>query len=91
MTWIWMAKRTPQLQRRYLISADWQRPDVKPVHGYLKINAREPLISDNLLDLSHTEFLHPYLANDGFNSDCSRMCVKTEILSSRSIRSPMNR
>ncbi|MDB6107390.1 MAG: hypothetical protein JWO52_7389 [Gammaproteobacteria bacterium] len=37
------------------------------VRGYLNIKAAEPLISDNLLDLSHAEFLHPYLANPGFN------------------------
>jgi len=34
----------------------------------LNIKAAEPLISDNLLDLSHAEFLHPYLANAGFNT-----------------------
>ena len=37
------------------------------VRGYLNIKAAEPLISDNLLDLSHAEFLHPFLANPGFN------------------------
>jgi phenylpropionate dioxygenase-like ring-hydroxylating dioxygenase large terminal subunit len=68
MVWIWMGEADSATPTTI---PDFNRiaaPDVKPVHGYLRINAREPLISDNLLDLSHTEFLHPYLANDGFNS-----------------------
>lgn len=37
------------------------------VQGYIHINGEYQLVSDNLLDLSHAEFLHPYLATEGFN------------------------
>jgi vanillate O-demethylase monooxygenase subunit len=68
MVWIWMGDADSATPATIPDFSRTAAADVKPVHGYLKINAREPLISDNLLDLSHTEFLHPYLANEGFNS-----------------------
>lgn len=37
------------------------------VQGYINVKGEYQLVSDNLLDLSHAEFLHPYLATDGFN------------------------
>lgn len=37
------------------------------VHGYIHVRANFQLVIDNLLDLSHAEFLHPYLATEGFN------------------------
>lgn len=37
------------------------------VHGYIHVRASFQLVIDNLLDLSHAEFLHPYLATEGFN------------------------
>lgn len=39
----------------------------RAVEGYIKVQGNYQLVSDNLLDLSHAEFLHPYLANEGFN------------------------
>lgn len=33
------------------------------VHGYLKIPANYELMNDNLLDLSHVHYLHPFLAD----------------------------
>jgi phenylpropionate dioxygenase-like ring-hydroxylating dioxygenase large terminal subunit len=68
MLWIWMGE--PETAARDSIP-DFGKvaaPELRPVHGYLKIMAREALISNNLLDLSHAEFIHPYLANDGFNT-----------------------
>lgn len=35
--------------------------------GYMTVDANYTLIADNLLDLSHAEFLHPNLANPGAN------------------------
>jgi vanillate O-demethylase monooxygenase subunit len=37
------------------------------VDGYIAIDANYALVSDNLLDLSHAEFLHPNLSNPGAN------------------------
>ncbi|HSV35580.1 MAG TPA: aromatic ring-hydroxylating dioxygenase subunit alpha [Ramlibacter sp.] len=37
------------------------------VQGYIHVRANFQLVIDNLLDLSHAEFLHPYLATEGFN------------------------
>lgn len=33
------------------------------VHGYLKIPAHYELMNDNLLDLSHVQYMHPFLSN----------------------------
>lgn len=37
------------------------------VEGYIEVQGNYQLVADNLLDLSHAEFLHPYLATPGFN------------------------
>jgi vanillate O-demethylase monooxygenase subunit len=37
------------------------------VQGYIRVRSDYQLVADNLLDLSHAEFLHPYLATEGFN------------------------
>jgi vanillate O-demethylase monooxygenase subunit len=69
MVWIWMGD--PQQADPSAIPAFGAvvaSDRAVTVRGYLSIQAGEPLISDNLLDLSHAEFLHPYLANPGFNS-----------------------
>lgn len=39
----------------------------RAVQGYIRVAGNYQLVSDNLLDLSHAEFIHPYLANEGFN------------------------
>lgn len=68
MAWIWMGGADAATPNTIPDFSGLTAPSVRPVHGYLMIKARESLISDNLLDLSHAEFIHPYLANDGFNS-----------------------
>ena len=68
MIWVWMGAEEnadPETILRFKAVVASER--VTSVRGYLNIKAAEPLISDNLLDLSHAEFLHPYLANPGFN------------------------
>ena len=77
MCWIWLHGAEPPAPERIPDFSRISGPNVRPVDGYLKIAAREPLISDNLLDLSHTEFLHPYLANAGFNTRL-RQSVRAE-------------
>jgi phenylpropionate dioxygenase-like ring-hydroxylating dioxygenase large terminal subunit len=69
MIWVWMgdpADADPSTVLTFDLVVASER--VTTVQGYLHIRAAEPLISDNLLDLSHAEFLHPFLANPGFNT-----------------------
>jgi phenylpropionate dioxygenase-like ring-hydroxylating dioxygenase large terminal subunit len=40
-----------------------ERPGWSRVQGHLHVQAHYQLISDNLLDLSHVQFLHPFLFN----------------------------
>lgn len=64
--WIWMGDPAladpalivdvPEIEQR----AGW---DV--IHGHLKVGANYELLSDNLLDLSHVPYLHPFLSFDG--------------------------
>jgi len=68
MVWIWMGEATSADAAKIPCFRETVASErITAVHGYLNIKASEPLISDNLLDLSHAEFLHPYLANPGFN------------------------
>jgi phenylpropionate dioxygenase-like ring-hydroxylating dioxygenase large terminal subunit len=69
MIWLWMGAEKnadPKTILPFDLIVGTDRATA--VRGYLSIKAAEPLISDNLLDLSHAEFLHPFLANPGFNS-----------------------
>jgi phenylpropionate dioxygenase-like ring-hydroxylating dioxygenase large terminal subunit len=69
MVWVWMGDPADADPSTVLSFNDVVASErVTSVQGYLNIRAAEPLISDNLLDLSHAEFLHPYLANPGFNT-----------------------
>ena len=69
MIWLWMGVEEIGDPRTILpFDAVVGSDSRTAVRGYLNIKAAEPLISDNLLDLSHAEFLHPFLANPGFNS-----------------------
>jgi vanillate O-demethylase monooxygenase subunit len=62
--WAWMgdaARADPALLPDFTDveeRAGWSR-----VQGYLHVQAHYQLISDNLLDLSHVQFLHPFLFN----------------------------
>lgn len=65
--WLWFGPDLPDERKipdfAFLDEAD--RYDF--VDGYMIIDANYALLSDNLLDLSHAEFLHPNLANPGAN------------------------
>ncbi|MXO70057.1 Rieske 2Fe-2S domain-containing protein [Alteraurantiacibacter buctensis] len=65
MVWIWMGDTAqadpaslPPLHRM-------EREDLSWIHGQLHVDANYELVIDNLLDLSHVEFLHPLLASPG--------------------------
>lgn len=42
-----------------------QRQGWDTIHGYLRVGAHYELLTDNLMDLSHVPFLHPFLSFDG--------------------------
>lgn len=66
LLWIWMGDPAladplaiPDFSDRDDDSADW-------FTGVLHCQANYQLLIDNLLDLTHSEFLHPFLASDGW-------------------------
>jgi len=62
--WIWMgapAASDPALLPDFSVIADTENHAV--VSGYLKVGAHYQMVADNLLDLSHAEYLHPMLGN----------------------------
>jgi vanillate O-demethylase monooxygenase subunit len=54
------ARANPALLSEFAFLEDQAR--FKTVRGYLKVEANYQLVVDNLLDLSHVEFLHPMFA-----------------------------
>lgn len=64
LVWIWMGK--PELATLnppafpFLI-----RAGTKTLSGYLHVKANYELVTDNLMDLSHVEFLHPFIGQEG--------------------------
>ncbi|MFV0645444.1 MAG: Rieske 2Fe-2S domain-containing protein, partial [Sphingomonadaceae bacterium] len=65
MIWIWMGDKStadpalvPDIPRLEDSAYSW-------VYGSLEVEANYQLVIDNLLDLSHAEFLHPMLASEG--------------------------
>lgn len=65
IVWIWMgdpALAAASAPPSYPFLVD---PEMATVHGYLHVSAHYELVVDNLLDLSHVEFLHPFLSKPG--------------------------
>ena len=64
MIWIWMGEAEaadPALLPDFSVMADHENYTV--VTGYLHLNTNYELTADNLLDLSHAQYLHPLLGN----------------------------
>lgn len=65
LAWIWMGEAEK--------AATCEPPDyaflgdegMKTLRGYLHVSANYELVTDNLLDLSHAEFLHPFIMPEG--------------------------
>ena len=60
LVWLWAGEEA--LADPALIPASFDvldDPELKTVHGYLHIAGNYQLINDNLLDLSHVDFIHP--------------------------------
>lgn len=77
MMWVWMGEpgaadvaKLPEIPRLDDPSCSW-------VHGSLHVQANYQLVIDNLLDLTHVEFMHPMLASPG-NSQRTTIRAKQE-------------
>lgn len=75
MIWIWMgdvekaeSKTPPRYDFLY-------NDDTRTLHGTLFVRANYELVTDNLLDLSHAEFLHPFIMPEGVASTIKFSCV----------------
>jgi len=67
IVWLWFGDQPADESRirRWPEFSDADQWDC--VQGHMPIEADFALVADNLLDLSHAEFLHPNLATPGFN------------------------
>lgn len=65
MVWIWMGDPQQAKPASLPPLARMERPDLSWIHGQLHVDTNYELVIDNLLDLSHVEFLHPLLASAG--------------------------
>jgi phenylpropionate dioxygenase-like ring-hydroxylating dioxygenase large terminal subunit len=65
MLWIWMGAPAGADQALIPSLPGLENPELSWVHGQLHVAANYELVIDNLLDLTHVEFLHPFLASPG--------------------------
>lgn len=65
LIWLWMGDPSRAVDVPPPSYAFLSDPAQKVLHGYLKVDANYELVTDNLLDLSHAEFLHGFLMPEG--------------------------
>ena len=65
MIWIWMGEHQRADPALLPSLPQIEDPAYSWVHGQVHVTANYELVIDNLLDLSHVEFLHPFLASPG--------------------------
>lgn len=58
LVWIWMGDAALAATRPVPDLSYMNGPDVRTVHTYIKADYRYDILIDNLLDLSHTDYLH---------------------------------
>ena len=75
MIWIWPGDAAKAADRKPPEYDFFDNPQGRVLHGHLHVGANYELIADNLLDLSHAEFLHPFIAGSG---DYEGMDIRTE-------------
>jgi vanillate O-demethylase monooxygenase subunit len=64
MAWIWMGDPDSADQSSIPAFPRHDNPEFATVGGLIAIRGNYELVSDNLLDLSHTQFLHPVLKRE---------------------------
>lgn len=65
LVWIWMGEPGKAAGSSPPDYAFLEADGTKTLRGYLHVNAHYELVTDNLLDLSHAEFLHPFIMPEG--------------------------
>jgi phenylpropionate dioxygenase-like ring-hydroxylating dioxygenase large terminal subunit len=63
--WVWMGEATEADESLIPDFSIYDDASLVSSRGYLHVRSNYELINDNLLDLSHAAFLHPFLTNDG--------------------------
>jgi vanillate O-demethylase monooxygenase subunit len=71
MIWVWMGQAARADRALLPAFPDLESDRFAWVYGQLDVAANYELVIDNLLDLTHVEFLHPFLASPG-NSERTR-------------------
>lgn len=74
MMWIWMGEEGAASFAELPAYDFLVDPRSKTLSGYLHVKANYELVTDNLLDLSHAEFLHPFLMPEGVASTIDYSC-----------------
>jgi vanillate O-demethylase monooxygenase subunit len=64
MLWVWMGDAPADLEKLPAIP-EFEVPGLVWVHGTIEVAANYQLSVDNLMDLSHVEFMHPMLSTPG--------------------------
>lgn len=65
MAWVWMGDAAAADHALLPPLAALEDPALSWIYGELMVDANYQLVLDNLLDLTHVEFLHPMLASPG--------------------------
>lgn len=65
MIWLWFGDAEKALETKPPQYEFLERPEWPALRGYLHVQANYELVTDNLLDLSHAEFLHPFIVGPG--------------------------
>lgn len=75
--WIWMGDNTNADPNLIPDFTAFDGSSIASSRGYLSVKAQYELVVDNLLDLSHAAFIHPFLTTEGF-AERSRADIKQE-------------
>ncbi|MEZ5929424.1 MAG: aromatic ring-hydroxylating dioxygenase subunit alpha [Parvularculaceae bacterium] len=75
MIWIWMGDKELAGGSRPPAYDFLTDNEHKTLHGSLHVRANYELVTDNLLDLSHAEFLHPFIMPEGVASTIKYSCL----------------
>lgn len=88
MVWIWMGEEELADSQPLPDLPLFDDPALTWVYGQLDVRVHYELITDNLLDLTHVEFLHPFLASPGDSTRTHYHCrqVGDEVRSVYTIR-----
>lgn len=75
MIWIWMGDAEGADRSALPELPTLEDPVFSWVHGNLHVQSNYELVTDNLLDLTHVEFLHPLLASPGNSERTTYRCA----------------